>query len=81
MVNFIRIQLFLSFCAISVATAQQAVPDNSTGDVITGHGTKHVLAKFTGTNSIGNSAIVEADGKLRTTDDIDVSSHDPRAQT
>jgi len=70
MVNFIRIQLFLTCCAISVAWGQQAVPTNAPTSGIYGHGTQHSLAKFTGTNSIGDSAIVEAGGNLSTTDNV-----------
>ncbi len=50
--------------------AQQAVPIQTPDAVIHGHGTLRSLSKFTGQNSIGNSAVVEAGGNLITTDNI-----------
>jgi hypothetical protein len=65
MTNVIRIQFFLSLCAVAVARGQQAVPIQPPDVVIHGHGAKRSLAKFTGTNSIDDSRIVEAGGNLR----------------
>jgi len=70
MLNCIRTQFLLCLCLIAVATAQQAAPHNSGDDVITGHGHSHVLTKFTGKNSIGNSGIVEANGQITTNENI-----------
>ena len=70
MLSLIRIQLFLSLCAVTVAWGQQSSTTNTPSSVIQGHGTQHTVAKFTGTNSIGDSAIVEVGGNLSTTDNI-----------
>ena len=70
MLSLIRMQLFLSLCAVTVAWGQQSSTTNTPSSVIQGHGTQHTVAKFTGTNSIGDSAIVEVGGNLSTTDDI-----------
>jgi hypothetical protein len=74
MVNFSRIQLFLCFCAVAVASGQQAVPSKSADTAINGYGTANSITKFVGPHSIRNSGLFEANGTISTTESLNAGA-------
>lgn len=74
MVNFSRIQVFLCFCAVAVASGQQAVPSKSADTAIHGYGTANSITKFVDPHSIRNSGLFDANGTISTTESLNAGA-------